>query len=247
MVMFKPCLAVRSGSSASNGGFRKLNWPCGRACTGPTFRMSNGAPAIFPCRALRCSPRRSKSPSPLCFCRPGRNPKPRAVGIDSTVDHCPELGVNLQDVVLDPGPRGGVQVLQQFQGETFVREPLLVFTEQAPKIFMAPLVLFMGRTPESAHALLLLGEMLVGIIFQKIHQADDEFAILLGRIGDVQLLFQMIDVGDQRPVLLVELFRAGLKLFGPKYHNPRRSFWASAMPADEKMTELLKIDKPDEY
>src|ERR1035441_10751221 len=216
MLTFKPCLAVRSDSSASNWGFRKLTWPCGRACTGPTFRMSNGVPAISLCRALRCSPRRSKSPSPLCSSRSRRNPKPRAEGIDSTVDHCPELGVNLQDVVLDPGPRGGVQVLQQFQGETFVREPLLVFTEQAPKIFMAPLVLFMGRTPESAHALLLLGEMLVGIIFQKIHQADDEFAILLGRIGDVQLLFQMIRSEERRPVLLVNFLHTGLELFSPK-------------------------------
>src|ERR1017187_10902298 len=144
MLTFKPRLAVRSGSSASAWGFRKLNWPGGRACTGPTFRRSNGAPAISLCRALRCSPRRSKSPSPLCFCRPGRNPNPRAEGIDSAADHFPELGVNLQDVVLDPGPRGGVQFLQQFHGETFAREPLLVVTEQAPKIFMAQLVLLMG-------------------------------------------------------------------------------------------------------
>src|ERR1039457_7012699 len=179
MLTFKPRLAVRSDSSASNWGFRKLTWPCGRACTGPTFRMSNVAPAISLCRALRCSPRRSKSPSPLCSSRSRRNPKPRAEGIDSAADHFSELGVNLQDVVLDPGPRGGVQFLQQFHGETFVREPLLVFTDQAPKIFVAPLVLLMGRTPEFVHALLLLVKMSFGIGFQKIHRGEENFEIPL--------------------------------------------------------------------
>jgi hypothetical protein len=129
------------------------------------------------------------------------------------------LGVNLQDVVRNPGDEGAMEAPEEFHSEAFAVEPPFVIADKSPEPFVLLLVLRMGRTPETFHALLLALEMNLGIGFQVLHQVNHEFQLRHPGIGGMQVFFQQIDKFNQQPVLLVQVRGTGLKLFCPNYHT----------------------------
>jgi hypothetical protein len=112
-----------------------------------------------------------------------------------------------------------MQVPEQFQVEAlYVAQPFVI-ADKAAELFVLLLIMRVGRTLVSFHAVFLGFEMNVGVGLQVIDQMNSECQILHRGIGGVQLLFEKIDVVDQQPVLLVELWGTRLKVGCPNDHN----------------------------
>src|ERR1039457_5552769 len=77
----------------------------------------------------------------------------------------------------------------------------------------------MDRTAVTFHALLFKLKMVIDISRQEIDKNNRELQVLPARIGDVQQFLQMIDVGQQQPMLHINLFGASCKLIVPENHT----------------------------
>jgi len=132
-----------------------------------------------------------------------------------------QLGVNLQDVILNPGAAGFMQGPQQLHPVAFGGALLPVSMKEAPEASVGVQILNVGGTAVAFHAFLLQLEMVVGIAFQEIHNQRDSFHLVLRGIGGMQQFSQVIDISNQQPVLKVKLRGTGFKLLGPNYWHAR--------------------------
>jgi hypothetical protein len=139
-----------------------------------------------------------------------------------------------------------MQVPEQFHSEPFAHAPAFVIMDKFPESFVRLLVYGQDGTPVTFHALLLVCEMDIGIVFQVIHQLKQEIRLLLGGMGEVQQFFQKIDVVNQQPVLLVQSCRTGLELFCPLYHNLEfNSAVSAAQKSQPNISRTLRIRQHD--
>ena len=98
-----------------------------------------------------------------------------------------ELDVYFQNMLLNPFLHHPMQTPDQLDFETLNLALPFVIPDEAPETFVFLLVLRMGRTAESIHALLLHLEMDVSIIGYVVHEVDQTFHRLRRGLGGVQM------------------------------------------------------------
>jgi hypothetical protein len=120
-----------------------------------------------------------------------------------------------------------MQLTQQVGMQAFRPATMLELLKKFPELFVSQLVLRMGRTPISFHAVLLKPEMGFGIRLEEINQVEQEFSLLPGRIRIGQHALQMIGVVNQHPVLLIDRAGTDNELVIPEYHDKLLFAWPS--------------------
>jgi len=143
-----------------------------------------------------------------------------------------QSGVHLQNVLLNPQIDGLMQGPEGMRPETLGFALYFELMEKHPELFVGLFVFCMGRAQVAFHALLLKPEVLFGVRLKEIGQMDQEFAFLPGRIGAGQHALKMIDIVNQHPVLVVNLFGTGLEPFIPDYHGKTSSCLSSPTPVE---------------
>ena len=130
-----------------------------------------------------------------------------------------QLRVCPQDMAGNPGARHAVQVFEGFQTVTMFFEFGMKAVEEFNERGVLPLVLHVRRTTMAFHTLFLESEMGLGVLLQKVHEADGKTDLLRRRGSVPEHILQLIDVENQHFVLVINGFAARLELLVPDNHN----------------------------
>ena len=94
-----------------------------------------------------------------------------------------QLRVCPQDMAGNPGARSAVQIFDGFQTVTVQVEFGMKAVEEFDERGVLPLIFLLRRTTMTFHALLLEPEMSLGVLLQKVHEADGKTDLLRRRGG----------------------------------------------------------------
>ena len=119
----------------------------------------------------------------------------------------------------NPGARHAVQIFEGFQTVTVLFEFGMKAVEEFDERGVLPLVLHVRRTTMAFHTLFLESEMGLGVLLQKVHEADGKTDLLRRRGSVPEHILQLIDVENQHFVLVINGFAARLELLVPDNHN----------------------------
>ena len=130
-----------------------------------------------------------------------------------------QLRVCPQDMAGNPGARSAVQIFEGFQTVTVQVEFGMKAVEEFDERGVLPLVLRVRRTAMAFHTLFLKSEMGLGVLFEKVHEADGKTDLLRRRAGVAEHILQLVDVQNQHLVLVINGFTTRLVFFIPANHN----------------------------
>lgn len=129
------------------------------------------------------------------------------------------MRIRPQDMAGNPGARSAVQIFEGFHTVTVVLELGMKAVEELDERGVLPLVLFVNGTTMTFHTLFLKSKMGLGVLFQKVHEADGKTDLLRGRVGVQEHFLQLVDVQNQHLVLLINGFDARFKFLVPVNHD----------------------------
>lgn len=126
-----------------------------------------------------------------------------------------QFRVHAQNMILNPDINGVVHLYQHGRAKSFLHGTLLEALKDLFEVFVRRTIFFMHRTVVAGHALFLVAEMGVNIVLKEVEELHDGGELRGRGIGLHEEALKLVEVADERAMLLINLRRAGGELFGP--------------------------------
>jgi len=126
-----------------------------------------------------------------------------------------QFRIHAQNMILNPDIDGVVQFDEHGDAKSFLAGTQLEALKDLFEVFMRLTIFLMHRAAVAGHALLLEAEMAGDVVLEEVEELHDGGQLRGRGIGLHEQALKLIEVTNQRAVLLINLRRAGGELFGP--------------------------------